>query len=70
MQIRQGAIDALLSTIEETDFENNSDVQVPQLLEFLFQLMDDPNFKIKQGGIQTISLLIQKIGKDIEFYLR
>jgi len=69
-KIRQGAVDSLLATIKATDFTAGAKVEIPQFLEFLLSLIDDPNFKIKQCSLQTMALFIEKIGRDVEYYLR
>ena len=64
-------MDTLLLTIEQTDFEDSdSRIEIPEFLEFLLSLMDDPNFKIKQGSIRTLHLFLRKIGQRVEYYLR
>lgn len=44
--------------------------EMPQFIDFLFTLVDDPNFKIKQGSLETINALIKKLGPDTENFLK
>eukprot|EP00210_Caulerpa_lentillifera_P002627 g2511.t2 len=68
VQIRQSAIESLLKTIEELVVDQEVTSVLPSFIEFLFNLVDDPNFKIKQGSLETINALIRKLGPETEKY--
>lgn len=67
--MRQGAIESLSETIDFSDFSLQP-IEIPEFLDFLFSLMDDPNFKIKQGTIQIMRSFVTKLGKPIEYHLK
>ncbi|XP_058844173.1 TOG array regulator of axonemal microtubules protein 1-like [Acipenser ruthenus] len=67
---RTHAVEELKSVISHTDLSNVPPANVLGLIGFLCSLLDDSNFKVTHSTLEILNLLVVKLGRHVEQFLR
>ncbi|KAK6481507.1 TOG array regulator of axonemal microtubules protein 1-like isoform X1 [Huso huso] len=67
---RTHAVEELKSVVSHTDLSNVPPANVHGLIGFLCSLLDDSNFKVTHGTLEILNLLVVKLGRHVEQFLR
>lgn len=69
-QNRTNGVEELKNIISELDLKTVSSDLVVEFIHFLDTLLDDTNFKVLYGTLQVISLLVQKLDRNVDRYYK
>lgn len=69
-QNRTKGVEELKHVLSKVDLELVPSCSIEKFINLLPQLLDDINFKVLCGTLQVLNLFIQKLGADVEIYLK
>lgn len=69
-QSRTSGVEELKMLLLELDLQQLPSACIADFIQFLRRLLDDNNFKVLHGALQLLSLLVQKLGVDVERYYK
>ncbi|XP_041132072.1 TOG array regulator of axonemal microtubules protein 1-like isoform X2 [Polyodon spathula] len=67
---RTHAVEELKSVVSHTDLSSVPSANVLGLIGFLCSLLDDSNFKVTHSTLEILNLLVVKLGRHVERFLR